>query len=588
MASSLPHDDSYAFKGPVVGTSALLLQQRAAESSSRAPNRLRRLYYTIFNTWLLEEACVVLALALLGTVLALVGYFNGKPLSTWTAALSFNTILAILSTPFRGAIILPTAAVIGQLKWVNPRGQQKLLVFRAYDQATRGPVGAVQLLATSWKRPLAAAGALIILASLVTDVFIQASMSIKLRQVASPGAAALPVLHNYTSYSEQLSVQGNLTYITIGPDTSLPGALYASVINSASPSLQRGVQPDCSTGQCAFGEYTSLALKPVIEDLTHRLKFQETVVNDSLTAVASLPYTGEFETELVMQANNFVVPYVNVTAVSIPLLNSSTRGLVMADIYGMTFNATGYGTAAYLNGTLVPIQLDNVKSLFRAFHLQFRLVAETRNASVVDGQFSDRLVSSADTWSFNQTGDAYVDIPLVSGKNGTISSMAYYGLTGLFYTSFNGSGAAISSNTTLSMPQATWTNQFLQAVYANGVENLNQTFTGIASGLSTSLRTQSNETVPGVVMATQSYYHARFGFLALPALLVVATAILVVIVSVRGRQLNAPIWKTDIVATIVGANQLVDTSGLPAEKAPETKSLGKLDEWARDKQIVLQ
>ena len=201
LFKSLPTQNVTASAPLLKEEPSLITSTKHFNRSRACHNLLEKPYRIILNTWLLEYACVILAILLLGTVFVLVAYFNGRPLSAWTASVTFNTILAMLATPFRGAIIFPTAAAIGRLKWLNEEGVQRLKVFERYDQATRGPLGALALFASSLKRPLATIGALIIVISLVTDAFIQASMGVKLRNIGIANVATLPVLHNYDAYS---------------------------------------------------------------------------------------------------------------------------------------------------------------------------------------------------------------------------------------------------------------------------------------------------------------------------------------------------------------------------------------------------
>jgi hypothetical protein len=563
-----------------------LLEERAPITASS--HRTHQTLYDRFqSTWLLEHFSLVLAVLLFGAVCVLVAYYNQKPLSTWTADLSFNTVLSILSIPLRGAILVPAASAVGQLKWLNIRGQQKLVVFRAYDEATRGPFGAFKLLTTSGRRPLAVLGAIIILVSLINDAFIQASVSIKLRDIQHLEAAKLPVLHNYAEYSVQRTAQGNNTYVSIQPASVLPGALYASVVNSGSINLRQDVQANCSTGHCEFGAYTTLVVRTTIEDYTSELRLNDTTINDTANVMASLQLSRG--ADLTLEVNDLIVPYLNTTAVELPPLNTIMRKVQLADIYGMAFNTTAYTSGTFENGTVIPINVDTVRSRFSAFHVQYYLEADTNQATVSNGTLIDYPVYTADTWTYADggLGNSYAHIPLVAGGNASILDFAYMGLTGLFSSSFNGSGGAFSTNTTRAGPTGTWTNPMLQAVYANGIENLNDTFYGIGSGLSNFLRTTSTQEISGYVLETQSYYQARFGFLVLPAALIVATALLLIVTDIHGRQMKAPLLKSDIIATIVGTRQIVDTRKVPATVPGNVLSLGRLDGWAEDKRVVL-
>ena len=73
------------------------------------------------NTWLVEHTCLLTGCALLATIVVLASYFDNRSIADWTAALSFNTILSVLATVLKGALVLPTASALGQLKWLDTR-----------------------------------------------------------------------------------------------------------------------------------------------------------------------------------------------------------------------------------------------------------------------------------------------------------------------------------------------------------------------------------------------------------------------------------------------------------------------------------
>ena len=345
------------------------------------------------------------------------------------------------------------------------------------------------------------------------------------------------------------------------------------------------VPPVCPTEQCVFDKYSSIAIIPSFGDTTSDLIFREAEINGSSTFVASLKIPDG--SNLTLQASSFQVPYLNSSAVDIGNPNtdieSASQRVQLLDLYAIGFNSTNFAAPPYLNGTPAPLNASEVWSRFQAFHCQFHLAAEVHNASVASSHFIDTVVSTTDFWYYNGT---YAYTELMSGQMGGISSFGIAGLKGLFWNSFNGSGTSISTDTTSGPSSVSWTNNFVQAIYDNGLENINTTFAGIAQGLTTSLRSQSNQTVPGTAYQQQSFYHARFEFLVLPAILVVATGLLVLVTTIRSQRLKVPAWKTNVIATIVGSRDLLNTDDKAVE-VPSDLRLRDLEDWARDKKLVL-
>ena len=536
-------------------------------------------YALLADTWLVEYLCIIASVVLLGTVITLVAYFNGRPLSAWTASLTFNTILSILSTPLKGTIIYPTASALGQLKWVAPNGWMRLKTFKRYDEASRGPVGALVLLLTSGRRPLAAVGASIVVAALFVDAFIQASMGIRSRTVAHSDEASIPVFHNYSAYTLQPYSQGNTTYEVISPEVSMQSSLYAAIINSVSQPDALSIQPVCPTGNCQFAAYSSIAMRSSCQDLTSDIHWKHT--GSGLLEGQQYPfYKASLNTignsSLTLQLTNTTTPYLNFSATTDTSDTDSfkSRTVPMLDLYGLMYNTTG---------TFFWWEWQRMK----AFRCNLDLILSQHNTSIVNGSFIDKTVSTSDRW---QSNGSYFHIPLLSGEAGGISSFALIGLQDLLSTALEGDGSSDTTSYTQtpgSIP-VTWTNEYLNAFYTNGVGYINETLAGIAHGLTTSLRSKSGQHVLGSVLERESHFHARLEFSVMPALLVIVTGLFILVTSLRSYMTKTPTWKSNVLATIVGTRRLIDRAGTPAVDLPEVQRVSEVEAWARGRKILLE
>jgi hypothetical protein len=127
-----------------------------------------------FHSWGWEIASMVGALLCQGAIIGILIWMNDKSLDSWTTLISINSAVAILTTASKSLLLLPVTECLSQFKWSHfsrPRWMTDLDVF---DNASRGPLGAVKLLLKKQTlASLASIGAIIILASLAVDPFAQ-------------------------------------------------------------------------------------------------------------------------------------------------------------------------------------------------------------------------------------------------------------------------------------------------------------------------------------------------------------------------------------------------------------------------------
>lgn len=97
--------------------------------------------------WGWELTACLLSLAGFFGIVGLLKGFDGKAQPDWPYGITLNSALAMLSTATKGLLIVPAAACISQSFWIRfAKSAHPLDVFTIYDDASRGPLGAVQLL----------------------------------------------------------------------------------------------------------------------------------------------------------------------------------------------------------------------------------------------------------------------------------------------------------------------------------------------------------------------------------------------------------------------------------------------------------
>jgi hypothetical protein len=153
---------------------------------------------TLGSWWQEMLAISVSVAALVSTAGVLLAYQN-QPLSSWTFRYLPNSVVSQLMTVSRSALMFSTASCIGQLAWLHiKRKPQALSDLQRFDDASRGPAGAVSMLVfpTRFRFPVTIAS-LITISTLLMEPFSQQVLQYPLRSVLVRGNATCPTTQLY-------------------------------------------------------------------------------------------------------------------------------------------------------------------------------------------------------------------------------------------------------------------------------------------------------------------------------------------------------------------------------------------------------
>jgi hypothetical protein len=138
--------------------------------STFQPNPLQRISS---RWWFWEIAGITISVVSLLAIIITLRVFDGKPLPDIPFGITLNTIASLLGAATKTTLLLVVSSALSQLKWLwFHRRERELHDLQIFDEASRGPWGAMVLLKTS-KLSLASLGALIVLLLLGFDPFIQ-------------------------------------------------------------------------------------------------------------------------------------------------------------------------------------------------------------------------------------------------------------------------------------------------------------------------------------------------------------------------------------------------------------------------------
>ena len=165
-------------------------------------NPLRKRPAFSLRDWQWEFGASIFSFGCFAAVVGILARNDNRSLASWNFVfgVTLNTLIAVLSTLSRTALMVPVASCISQLKWIHLVGASRpLREVQVFDDASRGPWGSLELI---WrlhiKTKLATWGSLITLLTLAMGPFAQQLLSYPSRSVNS-GEATFYTSHIYDS-----------------------------------------------------------------------------------------------------------------------------------------------------------------------------------------------------------------------------------------------------------------------------------------------------------------------------------------------------------------------------------------------------
>lgn len=108
------------------------------------------LWHAFSHDWIWEQIFLLIAIISLLAITVILFIYNGHSVLDLPRAITVNAILAIFSTSMTAALSVPLALSISQAKWNwvhdDQGGGKPLSDLEVYDQASRGPWGALVML----------------------------------------------------------------------------------------------------------------------------------------------------------------------------------------------------------------------------------------------------------------------------------------------------------------------------------------------------------------------------------------------------------------------------------------------------------
>ncbi|KAK3987636.1 hypothetical protein QBC44DRAFT_360587 [Cladorrhinum sp. PSN332] len=206
--------------------------------------------------WKWEIATVLVAIAVMVAIFVTLHKFDKHPTSEWAFGLNLNTLVALLATILRAALMYPAAQIISQEKWFwFASSPKRLSDLDAFEDGSRGPWGALLLFPLVVRhRPLTVLAIFILILSLGIGSFVQqATKTIACETQFDAGDVFIPVIQNLTIIS------GKSTLSSQGTFEGSIGETRMAFENSVSFFRPNGddsvVLSSCSAPVCRFPEW---------------------------------------------------------------------------------------------------------------------------------------------------------------------------------------------------------------------------------------------------------------------------------------------------------------------------------------------
>ncbi|KAG6367382.1 hypothetical protein INS49_001571 [Diaporthe citri] len=226
---------------------------------------------------------------------------DNRPLDTWTQKISPNAMVSALSTLSKALLLEPVGASIGQLRWLHLRRPRRMYDFELFDQASRGPLGSIFLLAR-FRIDMVSLGCFVTIFKLSAALgpFTQQVISYANRQVdVRNSSVTFGVAYNYSV----ATVTGS-NFVPNTFDSSIRANILGALYNSKIPPVF-----NC-TSSCVWNDtYVTLGFGRECRDVTEAATANRSCINsDPLSNHERVdPYDGKISQECNMTTPGGVV-----------------------------------------------------------------------------------------------------------------------------------------------------------------------------------------------------------------------------------------------------------------------------------------
>ncbi|KEZ41920.1 hypothetical protein SAPIO_CDS6623 [Scedosporium apiospermum] len=531
------------------------------------------------DNWLFECLSLLLSIACIGAIAAVLGTMDNRPLSQWHMPINPNALISIFATVAKAALLYPVAECISQFKWLYfRRYARKTIDMQRFDDASRGPWGSFCLLWHSKRRDaLAVIGCIITILALAIDPFAQQIVSFPSRTVPSDTATAW--IRRAQAYDSGTIVRTGLAKAQqIEP--GMQGAILMGIYGKAGdPHFS------CPTGNCTFPDLSTLGVCASCEDVTAESKSKCAPGNGaSIISTCNVTTPGGFQLSATYGKGSSATSYwtnLNSTA-------ARGNGSVSLATFALMKGPPDKHGAVNDERTVSECSIRFCERTYRAFRVtdgspdapsyNFRDINMTSVLSIenaptatyvgygtlpaTDKPTNSFVINSAD---FNAISATLIALFTTS----RYSDNAQDSSGGLDERGFDISNTLFQSTNLSHLMDnlADRMSDYIRSVTATDLVFINDAVDDAAAMINA-----TTVTVEGISFREETYVHVSWPWFILPAGVVFAAAVFLLLTIIVNRASRGQIWKSSILPYIYHP--------LSGEMVAEQNSLEKLGEMS--------
>ena len=584
----------------------------------------------VVKRWLLEIASWLLsALCMIAIIILLIVFQNQPVPKNWPITL--DTYVAVLFRVASAALVLPASEALGQLKWSWFQGDsKKMWDFEIFDNASRGPWGAFQLLLRTKCRTLAALGALVTIFAMALDPFFQQAVQTPQRWSHTLNSSISMV----TRYQPLFSQEFKDGEITIFPDQAMESVIEKVFLGAeVQPSkVGNGTRPeiplDCPEGRCTWEPYESLSICSQCEDVADMLEFG--------CATANLDWTRNASIFIPYENSTMCGWFFNITSPGAmlmsgyqadPATNQSSGEILTTRLLTLV---TNYNRRPLFGGSIHFKHIRNpiadfvivsptdgpdresiLASIFRherprALECVLSWCVQTIESSYFQGAYTENIKHSFTNttagpypWTTfdvddkgagtNITLKRYFQDIIVDphGRDGQGNASTYgasndtaFNIIAIFDDYIPSYTTTSLNNSETTIKYKTWHEQQLRREFEKNPwlapNNITEQVARLAKIMTNVMRQSSTQMVTGKSFSEVTYIQVRWGWLALPMALLVLTLVFLVATVLRTstQTEQVGVWKNSSIATLLYGlpDEMQREVTTSADATPRTKA----------------
>ncbi|KAL2839639.1 hypothetical protein BJY01DRAFT_237013 [Aspergillus pseudoustus] len=504
------------------------------------------------DSWLWEIASLVFSAACVVAMVAVLINTQGMALAAWGLSIAPNTVISVLATVSKTSLLLPVTESISQLKWLHFNRAHRLSDLDLYNNASRGPLGALFFV---FRLPLTlgSLGAIITIVALAFDPFAQQLVSYPSRQAALHNeTASFRVSQVYESgayYNQQNGID-NYT------DFAMQGAIYNGVFGSPSPRAFT-----CPTSHCKWPDNSSYILLGVTGGCEN--------VTDSAVNTCDYPF-GSYSADC------------NITTPGGYNLTSKRRH------QSATFQYTS------LNTTAGPAQADPDLINFAVWRLTGLNLSQfdVHECSLSLTAYLYRNVSVSQN-TLKIADEVPVPLESVGGPTALMNTFKPSGGDFPPGVMFGINGADLTKVSRLlneifiddAQAMVPWSEPASPTTDVLIAGNLSSIVENVAWGMTERIRTGRNSTVAeGVAYQAETYIHVNWAWITLPVLVVLGAGVLLACSIISNSRHKAALWKSSNLAVLLHSVEGVEDYG-PLPSSSNDAPLARIEALAEKMRV---